>query len=71
MYWKKTRIPTTTAVSKKRLMVDLCTICEAYEKVELSVVTWIRSKNNSADTLTKGKKNTIITMGRVDHPMGQ
>lgn len=64
-----------TTTTEKRLMIDIKAVREAYERMEISDVGWIRSKDNPADALTKLTENavleTIIRDGFVDHDISQ
>lgn len=68
-------ITKNTTTTEKRLMIDVQTIREAYEKMEISDVGWIRSEQNPADALTKVKDNEvldrIIDEGILDHEVDQ
>ena len=67
-----TRAKTTT---EKRLMIDLQTVKDSYDKKEIESVSFVRSEYNVADALTKVKKaSTLIEVmrtGKIDHPIEQ
>ena len=42
-------------IQKKRLMVDLMCLRQAYERREITKVKWISSGNNPVDAMTKAK----------------
>ncbi len=67
-----TRAKVTT---ERRLMIDLQTVKESYDKKEINHVSFIRSEYNIADALTKVKKDSILLQtlksGRLDHPVEQ
>ena len=47
---------------KKRLMIDIMAIREAYERNDLNDVRWIDGRDNPADSMTKGNcNNALIT----------
>lgn len=49
-----------TERTEKRLMIDLKTIKDSYQKHELQQVAFIRSENNPADALAKIKQSSIL-----------
>lgn len=67
-----TRAKTTT---EKRLMIDLKSVKESYDKNEIADIAFIRSEFNIADALTKIKKHSILIEtlmhGKLDHPVEQ
>ena len=67
-----TRAKVTT---ERRLMIDLQTVKESYDKKEIDNVSFIRSEYNISDALTKIKKDSILLKtlksGKLDHPVEQ
>lgn len=65
----------TTMTTKKRLIIDLQTVKNAYASFEVSDVALLLSKFNIADALTKVKTNSIllntIKSKKIDHPIAQ
>ncbi len=55
---------------EKRLMIDLMSIRQAYERREIAEVRWIQGDKNPADAMTKHKGNKaldkIIETNKVD-----
>lgn len=47
---------------EKRLMVDIMSLREAYEKKEISEIRWIDRRDNPADACTKRKLNSALTL---------
>ncbi|KAK6224925.1 hypothetical protein QIS74_03252 [Colletotrichum tabaci] len=45
---------------EKRLMIDIMSLRESYEKKEISEVRWIDGKDNPADALTKKTPNSAL-----------
>jgi hypothetical protein len=41
---------------EKRLMVDILSLRQAYERREIAEIKWIEGSNNPADAMTKGSK---------------
>jgi hypothetical protein len=64
-----------TAVTEKRVMIELAVLREAYEKKEISNMGFILSRYNPADALTKKKSNgqlvRFLNEGKVEHPVEQ
>jgi hypothetical protein len=60
------KLGTTT---EKRLMIDIMSLRESYEKREISEIRWIDGRDNPADAFTKRAPNsaltTLITTGKV------
>ena len=48
----------TTA--KKRLMIDILCLRQAYERREIAEVRWINGDSNPADSMTKGKASGAL-----------
>ncbi|KAI1097395.1 hypothetical protein F4804DRAFT_327755 [Jackrogersella minutella] len=48
----------TTAES--RLMIDIMTLRESYEKKEITEVRWIHGADNPTDAMTKSSSNTAL-----------
>jgi hypothetical protein len=46
--------------NEKRLMIDIMSIRESYEKREISEIRWINGKDNPADACTKKTPNRAI-----------
>jgi hypothetical protein len=53
-------ITTIVKTRERRLMIDLQTIRESYERREISKVTWITGVSNPAEGLTKIKHNGVL-----------
>lgn len=68
-------ISKNSTTTEKRLMVDVQAMREAYERMELSDVAWVKSEDNPADSLTKVKENAVLNRivdeGKVDHDIQQ
>lgn len=69
-------ITKNTSTTEKRLMIDIRSMREAYERLEISDVRWIKSASNPADeVLTKVKDNIVLNAileeGVVRHPTEQ
>ncbi|OHW89527.1 RNase H-like protein [Colletotrichum incanum] len=45
---------------EKRLMIDIMSLRESYEKKEISEVRWINGKDNPSDALTKKTPNSAL-----------
>ncbi|KAL0932582.1 RNase H-like protein [Colletotrichum truncatum] len=45
---------------EKRLMIDIMSLRESYEKKEISEVRWIDGKDNPADAFTKKSPNSAL-----------
>lgn len=60
------KLGTTT---EKRLMIDIMSLRESYEKREISEIRWIEGRDNPADALTKKTPNqalaTLVTTGKI------
>lgn len=56
-------------------MIDVQAMREAYEKMEINDVAWIKSEHNPSDALTKVKENAALTKildeGKISHPIQQ
>jgi hypothetical protein len=46
--------------NKKRLMIDLMVIRQAYERREIAEVVWIKGDHNPADSMTKHNGNKAL-----------
>lgn len=68
-------ITKNSVISEKRLMVDVQAIREAYQRMEIYDVAWIRSEFNPANALTKIKENQVLHRvldeGIIEHPVAQ
>lgn len=53
-------ITLNTTTSEKRLMVDIRAIREAYDRMDIDAVAWIRSELKTADYLPKVKENGVL-----------
>lgn len=53
------KLGTTT---EKRLMIDIMSLREAYERREISEIRWIDGRDNPADALTKKTPNSVATL---------
>jgi hypothetical protein len=55
---------------KKRLIIDVISMREAYERREIAQVKWIASKSNLADSITKTKLTnalkTLIDTNKIE-----
>jgi hypothetical protein len=47
--------------NEKRLMIDIMSLRESYEKREISEIRWINGKDNPADACTKRTPNSALT----------
>jgi hypothetical protein len=56
-------------------MIDLVMVREAYDRMEIAQLAFLRTNWNPADALTKVSRNTyletILTTGTIDHPVAQ
>jgi hypothetical protein len=56
-------------------MIDLVVVREAYYRMEIAQLVFLRTNWNPADALTKVSHNTfletILTTGAIDHPVAQ
>ena len=56
-------------------MLNIRSVREAYQDLDLNDMAWIRSEYNPADALTKVKENTVlntaIDFGVIKHPVEQ
>lgn len=68
-------ITKNTITTEKRLMIDIKSVREAYERMEVSDVAWIESKANPADPLTKLTSSPVLDKilddGIIEHDVGQ
>ena len=46
--------------NKKRLMIDIMSLRQLYERREITEVRWIKGDNNPADSMTKAKASTAL-----------
>ena len=57
------------STTEKRLMIDIMSLRESYEKREISEIQWIDGRDNPADALTKKTPNhalaTLVSTGQV------
>lgn len=49
-----------TCVTEKRLMIHVCIVKGAYEKMKFKNVAFIRSEFNPADAFTKVEQNSVL-----------
>jgi hypothetical protein len=56
-------------------MIKLVVVREAYDRMEIVQLAFLRTNWNPADALTKISRNTyletILTTGAIDHPVAQ
>jgi hypothetical protein len=56
-------------------MIDLVVVREAYDRMGIAQLAFLRTNWNPADALTKVSRNTylktILTTGTIDHPVAQ
>ena len=45
---------------EKRLMIDIITLRQSYERRELTEVRWINGQDNPADAMTKATPNKML-----------
>ena len=45
---------------EKRLMIDIMSLRQSYERREITEVRWIRGENNPADSMTKAKASLAL-----------
>jgi ribosomal protein L10 len=68
-------ITKSSTTAEKRLMIDLVVVREAYYRMEIAQLSFLRTKWNPADALTKVSRNTyleiILKTGAIDHPVAQ
>jgi hypothetical protein len=68
-------ITKSSTTAEKRLMIDLVVVREAYDRMEIAQLAFLRINWNPADALTKVSRNTyletILTTGTIDHPVAQ
>ena len=46
--------------NKKRLIIDIMSLRQSYERREITEVRWIKGDNNPADSMTKAKASTAL-----------
>lgn len=67
LYDCRVRLGTT---QEKRLMIDVMSLRQAYERREVAEIKWIHGVNNPADSMTKAKASnalkTLIDNNRVN-----
>jgi hypothetical protein len=51
---------------EKRLIVDILSLRQAYERREITEIKWIEGSNNPADTMTKGSKACSALKALID-----
>jgi hypothetical protein len=56
---------------EKRLMVDILSLRQVYERREIAEIKWIEGSNNPADAMTKGSKacgalKALIDLNKLD-----
>jgi hypothetical protein len=68
-------ITKSSTTAKKRLVIDLVVVREAYDRMKIEQLAFFRTNWNPADALTKVSRNTyletIMTTGTIDHPVAQ
>jgi hypothetical protein len=68
-------ITKSSTTAEKRLMIDFMVVREAYDRMEIAQLVFLRTNWNPADALTKLSRNTyletILTTGTIDHPVAQ
>jgi hypothetical protein len=68
-------ITKSSTTPEKRVMIDLVVVREAYDRMEIAQLAFLRTNWNPADALTKVSRNTyletILTTGTIDHPVAQ
>ena len=56
--------------NEKRLMIDVMSLRQSYERREITEVRWIKGENNPADSMTKTKPcsalKTLIDTNRIN-----
>jgi hypothetical protein len=64
-----------STTAEKRLMIDLVVVREAYDRMEIALLAFLRTNWNPADPLIKISPNTfletILTTGTIDHSVAQ
>jgi hypothetical protein len=63
-------ITKSSSTVEKRLMIDLVMVREAYDRMEIAQLAFLRINWNPTDALTKVSRN-ILTTGTIDHPVAQ
>lgn len=53
-------ITKNSVTTEKSLMIDVQAMREAYERMEVSDLAWIKSEYNPSDALTKVKENAVL-----------
>ena len=46
--------------NEKRLMIDVMSLRQSYERREVTEVKWIHGQNNPADSMTKSKPSSAL-----------
>jgi hypothetical protein len=68
-------ITQSSTTAEKRLVIDLVVVREAYDRMEIAQLAFLRTNWNPADALTKVSRNTyletIMSTGTIDHPVAQ
>jgi hypothetical protein len=68
-------ITKSSTTAEKRLMIDPVVVREAYDRIEIAQLAFLRTNWNLADALTKVCHNTylesILTTGIIVHPVPQ
>ena len=49
-----------TTTQEKRLMIDVISLRQAYERRQITEIKWIEGDANPADAMTKGKPNEAL-----------
>ena len=47
-------------IQEKQLMVDVMSLCQSYERQEITKVKWIYGHHNPADSMTKAKPSSAL-----------
>jgi hypothetical protein len=68
-------ITKSSTTAEKRLTIDLVVVREAFDRMEIAHLAFLRTNWNTADALSKVSRNnyleTILTTGTIDHPVAQ
>jgi hypothetical protein len=68
-------ITKSSTTAEKRLMIDLVVVRDAYDRMEIEQLAFLRTYYIPAVALTKVSRNTyletILTTGTIDHPVAQ
>lgn len=53
-------VVTMNSMNKKRLIIDIMSLREAYKRREIAEVRWIDRQDNPADAFIKAKSNGVL-----------